>query len=125
MRASGERDASGNLRLPDICGLLRSAIDEHLNTANVPYTLKFIDPSYIIRSVPANANDRVYCGFLGQNAVHAGMAGKTVAEVMTTDVVSVRPTDTIERAASLLEVDVPCATGRHRGGQGAGHRNDR
>jgi len=77
VRASGERDASGNLKLPDICGLLRSAIDEHLNTANVPYTLKFIDPSYIIRSVPANANDRVYCGFLGQNAVHAGMAGKT------------------------------------------------
>ena len=40
-------------------------------------TLKFIDPSYIIRSVPANANDRVYCGFLGQHAVHAAMAGKT------------------------------------------------
>jgi len=47
--------------------------------------LKTIDPSYIIRSVPANANDRVYCGFLGQHAVHAAMAGKTnmvVAKIM-------------------------------------------
>ena len=39
--------------------------------------LKYIDPSYLIRSMPANYNDRIYCGFLGQNAVHAGMAGKT------------------------------------------------
>ena len=39
--------------------------------------LKYIDPSYLIRSRPANYNDRIYCGFLGQNAVHAGMAGKT------------------------------------------------
>jgi len=49
------------------------------------HSIKFIDPSYIIRSVPANANDRVYCGFLGQNAVHAAMAGKTgmvVAKLM-------------------------------------------
>jgi len=43
----------------------------------MPYTLKYIDPSYIIRSVPANANDRIYCGLLGQSAVHAAMAGKT------------------------------------------------
>jgi 6-phosphofructokinase 1 len=40
-------------------------------------TLKYIDPSYLIRSVPANYSDSIYCGFLGQNAVHAGMAGKT------------------------------------------------
>jgi 6-phosphofructokinase 1 len=39
--------------------------------------LKYIDPSYIIRSVPANASDSLYCGILGQYAVHAGMAGKT------------------------------------------------
>ena len=50
---------------------------EHFKTRNMEVTIKFIDPSYIIRSVPANANDRVYCGFLGQNAVHAAMAGKT------------------------------------------------
>jgi 6-phosphofructokinase 1 len=39
--------------------------------------LKYIDPSYMIRSMPANYSDSIYCGFLGQNAVHAGMAGKT------------------------------------------------
>ena len=39
--------------------------------------MKYIDPSYMIRSLPANANDRVFCSFLGRDAVHAGMAGKT------------------------------------------------
>ena len=43
----------------------------------IEINLKYIDPSYMIRSVPATANDSVFCGFLGQEAVHAGMAGKT------------------------------------------------
>lgn len=77
LAASNETDASGNPVLRDICGLLRREIDTFFKSQNVDYTLKFIDPSYIIRSIPANANDRVYCGFLGQNAVHAAMAGKT------------------------------------------------
>ncbi|WP_029895831.1 ATP-dependent 6-phosphofructokinase [Desulfohalovibrio reitneri] len=74
---SGEKDASGNVRLGDICSVLRSSIDDYLKQRKTRYTLKFIDPSYIIRSVPANSNDRVYCGFLGQSAVHAAMAGRT------------------------------------------------
>ena len=41
------------------------------------HSVKYIDPSYMIRSVPANPNDRIFCGFLGQHAAHAGMAGKT------------------------------------------------
>jgi len=80
MRANGEEvatDASGNPVLGDICSLLQSKIKEYFKERDVDLTLKFIDPSYIIRSVPANANDRVYCGFLGQNAVHAAMTGKT------------------------------------------------
>ncbi len=40
-------------------------------------TIKYIDPSYIIRSAPANPNDSLYCARLGTNAVHAAMAGKT------------------------------------------------
>ncbi len=72
-----ERDASGNLKLGDISSLLRKEMTEHLSAKGMDPTIKFIDPSYIVRSVPANANDRVYCGFLGQNAVHAAMAGKT------------------------------------------------
>jgi 6-phosphofructokinase 1 len=70
-------DASGNPVLGDITGLLISEIKRHFKELSIPLTLKFIDPSYIIRSVPANSNDRVYCGFLGMNAVHAAMAGKT------------------------------------------------
>ncbi|GAB6178000.1 ATP-dependent 6-phosphofructokinase [Desulfobaculum senezii] len=74
---SGDTDASGNPILGEICTILRNRIGEHFKEKDLPLTLKFIDPSYIIRSVPANANDRVYCGFLGQHAVHAAMAGKT------------------------------------------------
>lgn len=70
-------DASGNPILGDICALLRQKIKEYFKEQNIDITLKFIDPSYIIRSVPANANDGVYCQFLGQHAVHAAMAGKT------------------------------------------------
>jgi len=75
--ASGRTDASGNPMLCDICAILIARIKEHFKAKDMEATIKFIDPSYIIRSVPANANDRVYCGFLGQNAVHAAMAGKT------------------------------------------------
>jgi 6-phosphofructokinase 1 len=75
--ASGRTDASGNPVLCDICTILIARIKDHFKSRNMEATLKFIDPSYIIRSVSANANDRVYCGFLGQHAVHAAMAGKT------------------------------------------------
>lgn len=70
-------DLSGNPILEDICALLQVRIKEFFKKQDIQVTLKFIDPSYIIRSVPANANDRVYCGLLGQHAVHAAMAGKT------------------------------------------------
>lgn len=70
-------DASGNKILGDICQIIKDKIKEYFTNKKIPYTLKYIDPSYIIRSIPANANDRVYCGFLGQHAVHAAMSGKT------------------------------------------------
>ncbi|MDQ7831697.1 MAG: ATP-dependent 6-phosphofructokinase [Desulfovibrionaceae bacterium] len=77
LAASGKKDASGNPVLGDVASLLTQEIADYFKSKNLPLTLKYIDPSYIIRSVPANANDRVYCGFLGQHAVHAAMAGKT------------------------------------------------
>lgn len=73
---TGRTDPSGNPVLGDFCGLLASEIKKHFK-GKLPITLKAIDPSYIIRSVPANTSDAVYCGFLGRLAVHAGMAGKT------------------------------------------------
>ncbi|MDD2966952.1 MAG: ATP-dependent 6-phosphofructokinase [Desulfovibrionaceae bacterium] len=72
-----EKDASGNPVLGDIASVLKDSISKHFAAVNLPYSLKYIDPSYIIRAVPANANDKVYCGFLGQHAVHAAMAGRT------------------------------------------------
>jgi 6-phosphofructokinase 1 len=72
-----EFDASGNRKLGDIAGFLMKEISSYLKEREMPFSFKYIDPSYMIRSVPANANDRVYCGFLGQFAVHAAMAGKT------------------------------------------------
>ena len=71
------RDASGNIRLHDIGLYLKEAITAHFQEENLEITLKYIDPSYTIRSVAANANDHVLCGFLARGAVHAGMAGKT------------------------------------------------
>ncbi len=72
-----DRDESGNIRLKDIGFFLKDAILSYFNGKNIEVSLKFIDPSYMIRSLPANANDRVFCSFLGRDAVHAGMAGKT------------------------------------------------
>ncbi len=70
-------DESGNPRLGDIGRFLMEKIKAYFSRLHIPITLKYIDPSYIIRSLPANASDHIYCGFLAQNAVHAGMAGKT------------------------------------------------
>ncbi|MEI6035819.1 MAG: ATP-dependent 6-phosphofructokinase [Verrucomicrobiae bacterium] len=77
MGKSGETDASGNIRLGDIGQFLRDRLTEHFKKNQTALTLKYIDPSYMIRSVPASPQDRIYCMRLGQAAVHAGMAGKT------------------------------------------------
>lgn len=72
-----ELDASGNKKLADIGGLLRDRIQAHFKGINYPITMRYIDPSYAIRSVEANSYDSVYCLQLAQSAVHAAMAGKT------------------------------------------------
>jgi 6-phosphofructokinase 1 len=71
------RDASGNLRLQDIGLVLRDRINRHFAARGVDVTLKYIDPSYQIRSVPASAADSVFCWNMARNAVHAAMAGNT------------------------------------------------
>jgi 6-phosphofructokinase 1 len=73
----GGTDASGNLRLGDIGTLLRERIISHFRHKEVDVTLKYIDPSYHIRSVPASPTDSVYCWNMARNAVHAAMAGNT------------------------------------------------
>ncbi len=75
--ARSDTDASGNVRLGDIGPYLKERIEAHFKSRQFDITLKYIDPSYIIRSLPANASDQVFCNFLGRNAVHAALAGKT------------------------------------------------
>lgn len=77
LAASDLTDASGNKRLADIGPFLRDRITEYFRACKTELTLKYIDPSYMIRSVAASPQDRIYCMRLGQAAVHAGMAGKT------------------------------------------------
>ena len=74
---SGERDASGNIRFQDIGVFLRDRIRAYFKEAGTPVDLKYIDPSYMIRSMPANPRDSAFCLRLGHNAVHAAMAGRT------------------------------------------------
>lgn len=72
-----DRDASGNMRLKDIGQFLRDAIIDHFRRQGPEVTLRYIDPSYTLRGVPANAEDARYCLALGQYAAHAGLAGRT------------------------------------------------
>ena len=76
-----QTDASGNRKLGDIGVFLKKVISEHMEQREIPFTLKYIDPSYIIRSAVAVPTDSVYCSRLGNAAVHAAMAGKTEAIV--------------------------------------------
>jgi 6-phosphofructokinase 1 len=77
MAKTAERDASGNIKYGDIGTFLRDAIRDHFKRIGVEIGLKYIDPSYTIRSVPANPHDSAFCLLLGQSAVHAGMSGRT------------------------------------------------
>jgi 6-phosphofructokinase 1 len=70
-------DPSGNARLGDIGYVLKTRIVDYFASQNVDVTLKYIDPSYHIRSVPALPTDSVYCWNMARNAVHAAMAGNT------------------------------------------------
>jgi 6-phosphofructokinase 1 len=73
----GERDASGNVRLKDIGPFLRGRIEDYFKREGIPVVLRYFDPSYEIRSCPANSEDALLCDLFARHAVHAAMAGKT------------------------------------------------
>ncbi len=77
MQVENETDASGNKKLADIGVFLRKEITSYFDEAGIHINLKYIDPSYQIRSAIAAPIDSIYCERLGNNAVHAAMAGKT------------------------------------------------
>jgi 6-phosphofructokinase 1 len=70
-------DAGGNIKMVDVGTYLRDRILKHFEEKKIEINLKYIDPSYAIRSAPANPGDSIYCERLGNAAVHAAMAGKT------------------------------------------------
>jgi len=77
MKVNSATDASGNQRYGDIGLFLKDRVNDFFKERRMEVNLKYIDPSYIVRSVPANPADNVYCSRLAQSAVHAAVAGKT------------------------------------------------
>jgi len=71
------RDASGNVKHLDIGVFLKDRVKAYFSEHGIPVSIKYIDPSYVIRSVPANAWDRILTNQMARNAVHAAMAGRT------------------------------------------------
>src|SRR5574344_726654 len=77
LQSTGATDASGNKKLADIGVYLRDEINKYFKNKNKEINLKYIDPSYQVRASVTTASDSIYCERLGNNAVHAAMAGKT------------------------------------------------
>ncbi len=76
-QALTQSDASGNRKLGDIGAFLRREIEAYFKAEAVPATVRYFEPSYLIRSVAANAEDSILCDLFARNAAHAAMAGKT------------------------------------------------
>jgi len=75
--AAAEFDRTGNRLHQDIGLFLRARMESHLRARGIDASLKYIDPSYLVRAIPANPADGIFCGQLGHHAVHAAMAGRT------------------------------------------------
>lgn len=72
-----KKDDSGNVKSKDIGLFLKDAIEKYFKSENIPIVMRYIDPSYIVRSSAANSEDAILCDMFARNAVHAAMAGKT------------------------------------------------
>ncbi|XP_044359004.1 ATP-dependent 6-phosphofructokinase 7-like [Triticum aestivum] len=80
--ASDQQDASGNKLLLDIGLWLTHKIKDHFKSKKMEMTIKYIDPTYMIRAIPSNATDNVYCTLLAHSAIHGAMAGYSFTIVM-------------------------------------------
>lgn len=104
--ASGEKDASGNVKLQDIGLFLKDRIAAHFKARGIDMTLRYFDPSYQIRGRPANTEDALLCDRMGRHAVHAAMAGKTgmVISYLNGQFVHV-PIDVIAQGGKRLDLN--------------------
>ena len=109
--SSEGKDASGNVKYGDIGLFLKDAISRHLKAQDQSFGIKYIDPSYIIRSAPANADDSVFCFRLGERAAHAAMAGKTgmVVSLWNGQYVNV-PMSKLAGGKKTVDMDGPLCT---------------
>mgnify|MGYP002626051877 FL=1 len=104
MQATNEKDASGNKKLSDIGVFLCNKINEYFANKNIHVNLKYVDPSYQVRSSVTTANDSIYCERLGNNAVHAAMAGKTKCVVgLVHDKYVIIPTEMVTRKRNKVD----------------------
>ena len=111
---AGEKqyDASGNLKFDDVGQLLRERIDAYFKAKKVPFVLRYFDPSYLIRSVPASAEDAILCDFRARNAVHAAMAGKTGLVIgQQHDIFTHVPIDLLSSHKKQLDLNSPAWLG--------------
>lgn len=76
-RETVEKDASGNVKHADIGLFLRDRITAHFRAKSIPVNVRYIDPSYLIRGLPADTEDAILCDGLARNAVHAAMTGRS------------------------------------------------
>ena len=110
--SSESYDASGNLKAKDIGGYLRERIEAHFKAENIPFALRYFDPSYLIRSVAANAEDSILCDFFARNAVHAAMAGKTGLVIgMQHDTFTHVPVELLTQRKKQLDLNSPAWLG--------------
>lgn len=100
------KDASGNKRMPAIGNFMKSAIENAYAKKDTVCNVKYIDPSYMIRSVAATAFDQIYCMQLAQNAVHGAMAGYTAfsAGVVNNRTVFIPITELVENSPRCLNM---------------------
>lgn len=106
LQGADERDASGNARLRDIGPHLCERLGAHFKARGIEMTLRYFDPSYLIRGCPANTEDALLCDRLARHAAHAAMAGKTgvVVSHLSGEFVHV-PTAEIVRGSKTLDLE--------------------
>ena len=104
LQSTNETDASGNKKLSDIGVFLCNKINQYFAAKNIHINLKYVDPSYQVRSSVTTANDSIYCERLGNNAVHAAMAGKTKCVVgLVHDKYVIIPTEMVTRKRNTVD----------------------